>query len=202
MEELDIYKRMSEISETPKFSVIFGEDTEQARKVAVHKEWLSTIRHERPQTDYPFRVAVYIRFFNQTRYENYLEYHKKRFADTIALCPQWTLVDFYIDEGSTAPNMETAPAWSRLLDDCYDGKIDLIITQKISNVARRLYEVTLCARLLAAHEPPIGIYFISEDVYTLASYYLQDLRDPYFLPSPDWQILPDDDSNYLRYIND
>lgn len=202
MEELDIYKRMSEISETPKFSVIFGEDTEQARKVAVHKEWLSTIRHERPQTDYPFRVAVYIRYFNQTRYENYLEYHKKRFADTIALCPQWTLVDFYIDEGSTAPNMETAPAWSRLLDDCYDGKIDLIITQKISNVARRLYEVTLCARLLAAHEPPIGIYFISEDVYTLASYYLQDLRDPYFLPSPDWQILPDDDSDYLRYIND
>lgn len=202
MEELDIYKRMSEISETPKFSVIFGEDTEQARKVAVHKEWLSTIRHERPQTDYPFRVAVYIRYFNQTRYENYLEYHKKRFADTIALCPQWTLVDFYIDEGSTAPNMETAPAWSRLLDDCYDGKIDLIITQKISNVARRLYEVTLCARLLAAHDPPIGIYFISEDVYTLASYYLQDLRDPYFLPSPDWQILPDNDSDYLRYIND
>ena len=202
MEELDIYKRMSEISETPKFSVIFGEDTEQARKVAVHKEWWSTIRHERPQTDYPFRVAVYIRYFNQTRYENYLEYHKKRFADTIALCPQWTLVDFYIDEGSTAPNMETAPAWSRLLDDCYDGKIDLIITQKISNVARRLYEVTLCARLLAAHDPPIGIYFISEDVYTLASYYLQDLRDPYFLPSPDWQILPDNDSDYLRYIND
>lgn len=202
MEELNIYKRMSEISETPKFSVIFGEDTEQARKVAVHKEWLSTIRHERPQTDYPFRVAVYIRYFNQTRYENYLEYHKKRFADTIALCPQWTLVDFYIDEGSTAPNMETAPAWSRLLDDCYEGKIDLIITQKISNVARRLYEVTLCARLLAAHEPPIGIYFISEDVYTLASYYLQDLRDPYFLPSPDWQVLPDDDSECMRYIND
>lgn len=202
MEELDIYKRMSEISETPKFSVIFGEDTEQARKVAVHKEWLSTIRHERPQTDYPFRVAVYIRYFNQTRYENYLEYHKKRFADTIALCPQWTLVDFYIDEGSTAPNMETAPAWSRLLDDCYEGKIDLIITQKISNVARRLYEVTLCARLLAAHEPPIGIYFISEDVYTLASYYLQDLRDPYFLPSPDWKVLPDDGSDCMRYIND
>ena len=202
MEELDIYKRMSEISETPKFSVIFGEDTEQARKVAVHKEWLSTIRHERPQTDYPFRVAVYIRFFNQTRYENYLEYHKKRFADTIALCPQWTLVDFYIDEGSTAPNMETAPAWSRLLDDCYEGKIDLIITQKISNVARRLYEVTLCARLLAAHEPPIGIYFISEDVYTLASYYLQDLRDPYFLPSPDRKALPDDGSECMRYIND
>ena len=202
MEELDVYKRMSEISETPKFSVIFGEDSEQARKVAEHKDWLSTIRRERPQTDYPFRVAVYIRFFNQTRYENYLEYHKKRFADTIALCPQWTLVAFYIDEGSTAPNMETAPAWSRLLDDCYDGKIDLIITQKISNVARRLYEVTLCARLLAAHDPPIGIYFISEDVYTLASYYLQDLRDPYFLPSPDWQVLPDDDSDYLRYIND
>lgn len=164
MDELEVYRKMNEIGESPQFSMIFSEDTEQARKIMAHKEWLSTIRHEHPRTDYPFRVGIYIRYFNQTRYENYLEYHKKRFEDTIALCPQWSLAGFYIDEGSTAPNMETAPEWSRLLNDCFDGKVDLIITQKISNVSKRLSEVTLCSRLLAAHEPPIGIYFISEDV--------------------------------------
>ena len=26
----------------------------------------------------------------------------------MALCPNWELVDFYIDEGATAPNMESA----------------------------------------------------------------------------------------------
>ena len=34
-------------------------------------------------------------------------------------------MDFYIDEGSTAPRMESAKAWSRLLQDCQDGNHDI-----------------------------------------------------------------------------
>lgn len=191
MSEIDVFERMNEIATTPQFSLIFGENSEQARKVAEHKDWLKSIRHERPSTEVPFKVGIYIRYFNQTRYDNYLSYHKKQFIDTVALCPKWTLVDFYIDEGSSAPNMETAPAWSNLLEDCFDGKIDLIITQKVSNVSKRPFEVNLCARLLAAQRHPVGIYFISEDIYTLSSYYQNDLKDPFFFPSPDWEILPD-----------
>ena len=48
-------------------------------------------------------------------------------------------------------------------------------------------------QMLAARKPPVGIYFISEDLYTLASYYRDDLREPCFLPAPDWKILPDDE---------
>ena len=191
MSEIDVFERMNEIATTPQFSLIFGENSEQARKIAEHKDWLKSIRHERPNTEVPFKVGIYIRYFNQTRYDNYLSYHKKQFIDTVALCPTWTLVAFYIDEGSSAPNMETAPAWSELLEDCFDGKIDLIITQKVSNVSKRPFEVNLCARLLAAQRHPVGIYFISEDIYTLSSYYQNDLKDPFFFPSPDWEILPD-----------
>ena len=126
------------------------------------------------------------------KYENYLSYHKKQFADTIALCPKWTLVDFYIDEGASAPNMETAPEWSRLLMDAMDGKVDLILTQKVSNVSKKMYEVTFCARMLARQNPPIGIYFISEDIFTLASYYQEDIKDLFFFPTPDWKVLPEE----------
>ena len=87
---------------------------------------------------------------------------------------------FYIDEGSTAPNMESAPEWSRLLHDCEDGKVDLIITQKVSNVSKKSYEVAFCVRLLACLKPPVGIYFVSEDLYTLAQYYCEDLRNTWF----------------------
>ena len=138
------------------------------------------------------KLVVYIRFFNQTKYDNYLDHHKKQFVDTLKLCPNWEFVGFYVDVGQSAPNMETAPEWSRLLNDCIEKRIDLIITQKISNVSRKMYEIAICARLLAQQKPPIGIYFISEDLFTLASYYLEDMRDPFFLPSPDWQILPDE----------
>lgn len=202
MEELDVFEKMNAIGAAPQFSMIFGEGTEQARKIAEHKDWLKSIRHERPSTNVPFKIGVYIRYFNQTRHENYLLYHKKQFEDTIALCPKWTLVDFYVDEGSTAPNMESAPAWTQLLDDCLDGKVDLIITQKVSNVSKRPFEVTWCSRLLAAQPHPIGIYFVSEDIFTLASYYQNDLKDPSFFPSPDWQILPDTEEEMRGLIHD
>ena len=33
----------------------------------------------------------------------------------------------------------------------------------------------------------IGIYFISEDIFTLASYYQEDMQDTYFFPD-DWNL--------------
>lgn len=192
MNDLEVYNKLEAIENAPHFSLLFEDESEQAQKIARHKAWLQSIRHERPNTGHAYKVGVYIRYFNQTKYENYLSYHKKQFADSIALCPNWTLVDFYIDEGASTPKMESAENWSRLLNDCMDGKVDLIITQKVSNVSKDMDEITICSRLLAAHNPPIGIYFISEDIFTLASYYREDLHDPEFLPGEDWQLLPDE----------
>ncbi|MBQ3279544.1 MAG: recombinase family protein, partial [Clostridia bacterium] len=136
------------------------------------------------------RIGVYIRYYNQTKYENYLDYHKQQFQETIALCPRWTLVDFYVDNGGVAPKMENAPEWCRLLDDCFEGKVNLIITQKVKNVSRNPDDIALVGRLLAAQEKPVGIYFINEDLYTLASYYQWDLKETEFLP-PGWQVFPE-----------
>ena len=96
--------------------------------------------------------------------------------------------------------MENAPEWSRLLNDAMNGKVDLILTQKVSNISKKMYEITFCARLLATQTPPIGIYFISEDIYTLASYYKEDLRDESFLPYPDRETLPDDKAQTVALI--
>ena len=89
--------------------------------------------------------------------------------------------------------MENARGWTRLLGDCFSGKINLIVTQKVSNVSRKPQELSFCARILAALKKPVGIYFISEDLFTLASYYQRDLKDRSFLPSMDWKLLPDAD---------
>ena len=181
-----------EKTEYPSFELCLSENWDSPL-VAQHKQWLKTIRHETPTPKIPFKVAVYIRYFNQTKYDDYLERNKEVFRATLAQYPMWEFVGFYIDNGSTAPNMESAVAWSKLLSDCDEGKVNLIITQKISNVSRKIHEVSICARILAARNPPVGIYFISEDMYTLASYYRDDLREPCFFPTPDWEILPDDE---------
>ena len=188
----------SNIEETislPKFTVIFDDDNQL---ISEHKSWLRSIRHERPSTNTPYKVGIYIRYFNQTKYENYLDNHKQSFLDALALCPKWTLVDFYIDTGSVAPHMESAPEWTRLMDDCMDKKVDLIITQKVSNVSRDPKELTICARILAAQNPPIGIYFLSEDIFTTASYYMTDLHDYDF--APELQELANNETE--GYLND
>ena len=190
MSEVDIYQKLTEIEEAPRFSMIFGESSDRSDKISEHRLWLQSIRKEHPLPATPYRVGVYIRYFNQTKYENYLDYHIKNFEDTLALCPKWTLVDFYIDEGATAPNMESAPEWCRLLDDCFDGKVDLIITQKVSNVSKKSQEITFVSRLLASLDKSVGIYFISEDIFTLASYYKADIQDKDFLPEG-FQVLPE-----------
>ena len=188
---LGMAKELDE-NEYPSFELCLS-DNWDSPLVAQHKQWLKTIRHETPNPKIPFKVAVYIRYFNQTKYDDYLERNKEVFRATLAQYPMWEFVGFYIDNGSTAPNMESAVAWSELLSDCDEGKVNLIITQKISNVSRKIHEVSICARMLAARNPPVGIYFISEDMYTLASYYREDLREPCFFPTPDWEILPDDE---------
>ena len=161
-------------------------------KLAQHRLWMDSIPHEYPMPYTPYKIGVYIRYYNQTRYENYLEKHIQQYIDDIALCPQWTLVDFYVDQGQAAPHMEYSKEWCRLLDDCLIGKVDLIITQKVSNVSSDWREMAFIARMLAAQERPIGIYFISEDLFTLASYYQPDLRDQGFLPAG-WKKLPPDE---------
>ena len=77
MEEKKPNTQLSTVNEAPQFSLIFADDSEQMRKIAEHKAWLQRIRHERPNPAHHFKVAVYIRYFNQTKHENYLDYHIK-----------------------------------------------------------------------------------------------------------------------------
>ena len=47
----------------------------QRRMLAHHKLWLESIQHEYPSPYTHYRIGVYIRFFNQTKYADYLLYH-------------------------------------------------------------------------------------------------------------------------------
>ncbi len=195
MDEIDVFKSMRESVDGELSPFVDEKEAARLKLIATHKAWLKKIKKEYPSPYQFFKVGVYIRYFNQTKYENYLDYHKMQFIDLIHKYPNWTLVDFYVDQGQTAPKMESAPEWCRLLEDCFNKKVDLIITHKVSNISRDANELTLCARLLAAQPHPVGMYFIGEDIYTLASYYQQDLRDRQFFPAEDWACLPDDEDD-------
>ena len=140
------------------------------------------------------RVAAYCRVSTDTE-EQATSYQAQiaHYEEVIHRNPEWVFAGIYADDGISATSTKHREQFHQMIQDCMDGKIDLIITQKVSNVSRDAQEMTICARMLAARKPPVGIYFISEDLYTLASYYRDDLREPCFFPTPDWKILPDDE---------
>ena len=80
-----------EETEYPSFDLCLGENM-VSPLVAQHRQWLKTIRHEVPNPKIPFKVAVYIRFFNQTKYrdEEYLERNKDVHCCTwLRSAPHW-----------------------------------------------------------------------------------------------------------------
>ena len=55
-----------EETEYPSFDLCLGENI-ISPLLAQHRQWLKSIRHETPNPKIPFKVAVYIRYFNQTK---------------------------------------------------------------------------------------------------------------------------------------
>ena len=79
-------EQVREETEYSSFDLCLGESF-VSPLVEQHRQWLKSIRHETPSPKIPFKVAVYIRFFNQTKYgdEEYLERNKEVFRATLAL---------------------------------------------------------------------------------------------------------------------
>ncbi len=167
-----------------------NEKSEREKLLSQHLAWLDTVEHEFPDPRKQLRIAVYIRFYNSTRHPDFLEHTKRHYEYIISQCPNWSLVDFYVDMGASVPRITHSKELMRMLNDCDDGKIDVIVTKRMNKMSKDPMEITLLARYLATKTPPVGIYFESDDVFTTASYYMEDMRDTQFLPEG-WKVLSD-----------
>ena len=90
MSDLAVQNRESEQEVMPSFDFLLERETERNTLLAEHRAWLKEIKRERPLPKTHYRVAVYIRYFNQTRYEDYLSAHKKQFLDTLRFSARFT----------------------------------------------------------------------------------------------------------------
>ena len=61
----------ADLETMPSFDFILEKEAEQQTQVAEHRAWLKSIKHERPLPKHHYKVAVYIRYFNQTKHEDY-----------------------------------------------------------------------------------------------------------------------------------
>ena len=94
-------------------------------------------------------------FDNQVQY--YTEY--------IANKPNYTMAGIYADEGISGVSTNRREQFKKMIKDCEDGKIDMVITKSISRFARNTQDCLQYSRKLK--NLGIGIYFEKENINTL-----------------------------------
>lgn len=126
----------------------------------------ATISRQSIDTNRQYRVAAYCRVSTEKEeqensLENQITYYKKKIENT----QNWTLVDIFADFGISGMNDKNRIEFQRMIEMCYKGKIDLIITKSISRFARNTVDCLTHVRKLRANN--IGIIFEKEGINTL-----------------------------------
>ncbi|MDO4166105.1 MAG: recombinase family protein [Eubacteriales bacterium] len=116
------------------------------------------------------RVAVYARVStDDPRQTSSYELQKNHYEKVVRQRPGWNLVKIYADEGISGTSLQHRTAFLQMMQDCHDKKIDLIITKSVSRFARNVVDCIGYVRKLAALDPPVGIIFETEGIYSLQS---------------------------------
>ena len=112
------------------------------------------------------RVAAYCRVSTDseeqlTSYTNQM----KVYTEMINANKEWAFAGLYADEGISGTKADKRPQFKKMIDDCYKGKIDYIITKSVSRFARNTVECLKYVRILKSMG--IGIFFEEQQIDTL-----------------------------------
>ena len=127
-----------------------------------------TIRTDHYKSDEYQRVAVYARVSTDDASQtSSFELQQKYYEDFVHQHEKWELVRIYADEGISGTSLKHRDAFNEMIADAKAGKIDLIITKSVSRFARNVEDFLSSVRALAEHNPPVGVFFESEAIYSL-----------------------------------
>ena len=111
------------------------------------------------------RVCAYARVSSASEdqslsYFNQVEYY----TNLINSRPDWKMVDIYADNAKTGTKKVSRPDFNRMIQDCKDRKIDIILTKSVSRFARNTYD---CMNIVnELKEYGVSIRFEAENLDT------------------------------------
>lgn len=111
-------------------------------------------------------VAAYCRVSTRFEHqENSYEAQINYYTRKIGLNKNWNCVGIYADEGKAATGTRFRDSFNDMIEDCYAGKIDLILTKSISRFARNTVD---CLRIIRElKDRQIRILFEKENIDTM-----------------------------------
>lgn len=123
-----------------------------------------------PMDDEDKDVAVYARVstksLNQT---SSIENQERYYKDKVDKTPNWSLQEVYSDEGKSGTSTKHRDAFNKMMKDAREGKFDMIICASVSRFARNVSDCIDYVTELRTMNPtkPIGVYFETENIFTL-----------------------------------
>ena len=120
-----------------------------------------------PKPERPVNVAAYARVScGKDAMLHSLSAQISFYSNMIQNHKGWNYVGVYSDEAISGTK-ETRENFQRLLTDCREGKIDLVITKSISRFARNT--VTLLSTVRELKDLGIDVYFEEQNIHTLSA---------------------------------
>ena len=112
------------------------------------------------------RVAAYCRVStdDEEQLTSY-EAQKNYYTDKIMTNKEWTMAGIFADEGITGTSARKRPEFLRMIRQCKQGKIDIVLTKSISRFARNTVDCLNFVRALK--ELGIAVIFEKENMNTL-----------------------------------
>ena len=115
------------------------------------------------------RVCGYARVSTETdEQKTSFEGQVKHYTKLIRANPEWEYAGVYADYGITGTSADKRPEFQRMIKDCEEGRIDLVLTKSISRFARNTLECLTYVRRL--NDIGVHIIFESNNIDTRAAF--------------------------------
>lgn len=116
------------------------------------------------------QVAVYARVSTKsTEQTSSIENQQLYYTKKIGENENWEMQEIYSDEGKSGMEAKHRTEFQRMISDAARGKMDLILCASVSRFARDISDcIKYTTRLRTANpKHPVGVFFETENIYTL-----------------------------------
>lgn len=143
-----------------------GSDSMTKRKVVIEQaDPKKSLNKEHRRNDI-IKVAAYCRVSTdheeqKTSYDTQIQHYEQHITSN----PNWIFSGIYADEGITGTNRYKRDSFNQMIEDCKNGKIEMVITKSISRFARNTVDTLQIIRQLKNYQ--VGVYFEKENINTL-----------------------------------
>lgn len=128
----------------------------------------------RPKTtinnlDRTFRVCAYCRVSTDSDDQlSSFELQQAHYRTIAQSHPNWNFLHIYADEGISGTSLKKRDQFNEMIAACEAGEYDLIVTKSVSRFARNLVDCVSLVRRLKNLNPPVGVLFETDNLYTLS----------------------------------